>query len=104
MTVKLYERSVVRQYTKARSTNYGVKLWGLCYGCCGYSLTQNLLLGSSAGSVSGRDVVIELTEQYFDKGHHAVHCDRFFYHLSGTVFEVEKNWDGGYIFHHFFTT
>ncbi|KAI6651798.1 hypothetical protein LOD99_5045 [Oopsacas minuta] len=81
MMVKFYGRSVVRQYIKVKPTKYGVKLWGLCCVCCGYSLTQNLYLGSSAGSVSGRDVVIQLTEPYFDKGH-VVYCDRFFSHLD----------------------
>ena len=44
MMVKFYGRSVVRQYIKAKPTKYGVKLWGLCCGCCGYSLTQNLYI------------------------------------------------------------
>ena len=42
---------------------------------------QTLFLGSSAGTVSGRDVVIQLTEPYFDNGH-VVYCERFFCHLD----------------------
>ena len=77
MMVKFYGRSVVRQYIKSKPTKYGVKLWALCCACCGFFLTQNMCLGSSVGSVSGCDVVIQLTEPYFDKGH-VVYCDRFF--------------------------
>ena len=81
MMVKFYGKSVVRQYIKSKPTKYGVKLWALCCACCGFSLTQNMYLGSSVGSVSGRDVVIQLTEPYFDKGH-VVYCDRFCSHLD----------------------
>ena len=81
MMIKFYGRSVLRQYIKSKPTKYGIKLWGLCCGCCGYSLRQTIYLGSSAGTVSGRDVVIQLTEPYFDRGH-VVYCDRFFSYLD----------------------
>ena len=81
MMIKFYGRSVVRQYMKSKPTKYGVKLWALCCACCGYSLTQKMYLGSSAGAVTGRDVVLQLTEPYYDKGH-VIYCDSFFSHLD----------------------
>ena len=77
MMVKFYGRSVIRQYIKEKPTKYGVKLWAICCACCGYSLTQNMYLGSTAGAVGGRDVVIQLSEPFLDKGH-VIYCDRFF--------------------------
>ena len=81
MMIKFYGRSVVRQYIKSKPTKYGIKLWALCCACCGYSLTQKMYLGSSAGAVSGRDVVLQLTEPYYDRGH-VIFCDNFFSHLD----------------------
>ena len=81
MMVKFYGRSVIRQYIKVKPTKYGVKLWAICCACCGYSLTQEIYLGSTAGSVGGRDVVLQLTEPLMDKGH-VIYCDRFFSHLD----------------------
>ena len=81
MMVKFYGRSVVRQYIKAKPTKYGVKLWSICYGCCRYSLTQTIYLGSKSESVGGRDVVLQLSQPFLDKGH-VIYCDRFFSHLD----------------------
>ena len=81
MMVKFYGRSVVRQYIPAKPHKYGVKLWAICCSCCGYSLTQNLYLGGSVIPEGGRDVILELTEPYYDKGH-VIYCDRFFTHLD----------------------
>ncbi|KAI6646989.1 piggyBac-derived 2-like [Oopsacas minuta] len=81
MMVKFYGRSVIRQYIKSKPTKYGVKLWSICCSCCGYSLTQNIYLGSTVEKVGGRDVVLQLTEPYLDKGH-VKYCDRFFSHLD----------------------
>ena len=81
MMVKFYGRSVVRQYMPAKPHKYGVKLWSICCSCCGYSLTQSIYLGGSVESEGGRDVVLELAEPYFDKGH-VIYCDRFFSHLD----------------------
>ena len=79
--VKFYGRSVVRQYMPQKPTKYGVKLWGLCCSCCGYSITQEMYLGSTVEVVGGRQVVIQLAEPYFHKGH-VIYCDRFFSHLD----------------------
>ena len=81
MVVKFYGRSIVRQHIPSKPHKYGVKLWGLCCACCGYSLNQSLYLGSSGQAEGGRDVVIQLGEPYFDKGH-VIYCDRFFSHLD----------------------
>ena len=81
MMIKFYGRSVVRQYIKAKPTKYGVKLWAICCGCCGYSFTQDMYLGGTAGHVGGRDVVLQLSEPFLDKGH-VIYCDRFFSHLD----------------------
>ena len=81
MMVKLYGRSVLRQYMPAKPNKYGIKLWAVACACCGYSLTQNIYLGSSVQSVGGRDVVLQLAEPYFEKGH-VIYCDRFFSHLD----------------------
>ena len=79
--IKFYGRSVVRQYIKAKPTKYGVKLWAICCGCCGYSFTQDMYLGGTAGHVGGRDVVLQLSEPFLDKGH-VIYCDRLFSHLD----------------------
>ena len=79
--VKFYGRSILRQYMPAKPNKYGVKLWAICCACCGYSLTQNIYLGSSVQSVGGREVVLQLAEPYLDKGH-VIYCDRFFSHLD----------------------
>ena len=81
MMVKFYGRSVIRQYIKSKSTKYGVKLWSICCSCCGYSLTQNIYLGNTAEKVGGRDVALQVTEPYLDKGN-IIYCDRFFSHLD----------------------
>ena len=81
MMVRFYGRSVLRQYMPAKPNKYGVKLWAICCACCGYSLTQNIYLGSSVQTVGGRDVVLQLSEPYFEKGH-VIYCDRFFSHLD----------------------
>ena len=81
MMVKFYGRSVVRQYIPAKPHKYGVELWAICCSCCGYSLTQNLYLGGSVIPEGGRDVILEFTEPYYDKGH-VIYCDRFFTHLD----------------------
>ena len=49
MMIKFYGQSLVRQYIKSKPTKYGVKLWSMCCACCGYSLTQNIYLGSTVG-------------------------------------------------------
>ena len=49
--------------------------YGFSY--CDYFLTQNMYSGISVGTCSGRDVAIQLTQPYFDKGH-VVYCHRFF--------------------------
>ena len=77
MMVKFYGRSAVQQYIKAKPTKYGVKLWSICCGSCGYSLTQTIYLGSTSESVGGRDVVLQLSQPFLDKGH-VIYCDRFF--------------------------
>ena len=79
--VKFYGRSVLRQYIKAKPNKYGIKLWSICCACCGYSLAQDLYLGSTVESVGGRDVVLQLANPYLDKGH-IIYCDRFFSHLD----------------------
>ena len=81
MMIKFYGRSIVRQYIKAKPTKYGIKLWAICCGCCGYSFTQEMYLGGTAGHVGGRDVVLQLSEPFLDKGH-VIYCDRFFSHLD----------------------
>ena len=85
MMIKFYGPSVVRQYIKSKPTKYGVKLWSMCCACCGYSLTQNIYLGSTVGPVGGRDVVLRLSEPYLDKGH-VIYCDRFFSHLDTAAY------------------
>ena len=90
MMVKFYGRSVIRQYIKSKPTKYGVKLWSICCSCCGYSLTQNIYLGSTAEKVGGRDVVLQLTEPYLDKGH-IIYCDRFFSHLDLASYLRSRN-------------
>ena len=80
MMVKFYGRSVIRQYISSKPHKYGVKLWAICCSCCGYSL-QNLYLGGSVQSEGGKDVVLKLTQPYFDKGY-VVYCDRFFSHID----------------------
>ena len=79
--VKFYGRSVLRQYIKAKPNKYGIKLWSICCACCGYSLAQDLYLGSTVEAVGGRDVVLQLANPYLDKGH-IIYCDRFFSHLD----------------------
>ena len=81
MMVKFYGRSIVRQYIKSKPHKFGIKLWSICCACCGYSLTQNIYLGSTVESVGGRDVVLQLSQAYLDKGH-VIYCDRFFSHLD----------------------
>ena len=81
MMVKSYGRSVLRQYMPAKPNKYGIKLWSICCACCGYSLTQDLYLGSSVESVGGRKVVTQLAEPFCDRGH-VIYCDRFFSHLD----------------------
>ena len=81
MMVKFHGRSVLRQYIKAKPHKYGIKLWAICCACCGYSLKQNIYLGSTVESVGGRDVVLQLTQPYLDKGH-VIYCDRFFSHMD----------------------
>ncbi|KAI6659396.1 hypothetical protein LOD99_10842 [Oopsacas minuta] len=39
------------------------------------------LPGQGGEKVGGRDVVLQLTEPYLDKGH-VIYCDRFFSHLD----------------------
>ena len=64
MMVKFYGRSVLHQYIKAKPHKYGIKLWAICCACCGYSLKQNIYLGSTVKSVGGRDVVLQLTQRH----------------------------------------
>ena len=90
MMVKFYGRSVIRQYIKSKPTKYGVKLWSICCACCGYSLTQNIYLGSTAEKVGGRDVVLQLSEPYLDQGH-IKYCDRFFSHLDLAAYLRSRN-------------
>ena len=47
---------------KAKLHRYGFKLWAICCDCCGYSLEQDLYLGSSVESTGGLDVVIQLSQ------------------------------------------
>ena len=79
--VKFYGRSQIRQYMKSKPAKYGIKLWGLACGECGYCLRQELYLGSSVESGGGRDVVLQLSEGYLDQGY-IIYCDRFFSHLD----------------------
>ena len=58
MMDKFYGRSVLRQYMPAKPNKYGVKFWAICCSCCGYSLTQDIYLGSSVESVGGRQEVM----------------------------------------------
>ena len=53
MMLKFYGKSVLRQYMPAKPNKYGIKLWAVACACCGYSLTQNIYLGSSVQSVGG---------------------------------------------------
>ena len=97
MMVKFYGRSVLRQYIKAKPHKYGIKLWAICCACCGYSLKQNIYLGSTVESVGGRDVVLQLTQPYLDKGH-VIYCDRFFSHMDLAAYlpTLTTNWHGRY--------
>ena len=79
--LKSYGSSVLCQYIKAKPQRYGIKLWAICSACCGYSLKQNIYLGSIVESVGGRDVVLQLTQPYLDEGH-VIYCDRFFSHMD----------------------
>ena len=81
MMVKFYDRSVLGVYIKAKPHKYGIKLWAICCACCGYSLKQNIYLGSTVESVGGRGVVLQLIQPYLDKGH-VIYCDRFFFHMD----------------------
>ena len=81
MMVKSYGRSILRQYMPAKPNKYGIKLWSICCACCGYSLTQDIYLGSSIESVGRRKVVTHLSELYLDRGH-VIYCDRFLSHLD----------------------
>ena len=79
--VKSCGRSILRQYMPAKPNKYGIKLWSIWCTCCGYSLAQDIYLGSSVESVGGRKVVTQLSEPYLDRGH-VIYCDRFFTHLD----------------------
>ena len=81
MMVRYYGRSVLKQYIKRKPNKYGIKLWALCCSCCGYSISQNLFLGSKTETVGGRDVVLNFGEIYFDKGH-VIYCDSYFSFLD----------------------
>ena len=85
MMVKIYGRSVLRLYIKAKPHKYGIKLWAICCACSGYSLIQNIYLGSTVGKVGGKDVVLQLTQVYLGKDH-VIYCDRFFSHLNLAAF------------------
>ena len=78
MMVKFYGKGVLRHNMPAKPTKYGIKLWAVACACCGYSLIQNIYLGSSVQFVGGCDVVLQLAEPYFEKGH-VIHCNRFFW-------------------------
>lgn len=77
MLIPSYHRTRIRQYMKAKPHKYGFKLWAICCACCGYSLKQDLYLGSSVESTGGRDVVLQLSQPYLSRGH-VVFADRFF--------------------------
>ena len=79
--VKSYGRSILCHYMPAKPSKYGIKLWSICCACCGYSLAQDIYLGSSVESVGGRKVVTQLSEPYLDRGY-VIYCDRFFSHLD----------------------
>ena len=81
MMVKFYGRNVLRQYIKAKPHKYGIKLWAICCECCGYSIKQNIYLEGTVEKVGGRDVVLQLTQPYLEKGH-VVYCDRLFSNMD----------------------
>ena len=90
MMVKFYGRSVIRQYIKSKPTKYGVNLWSICCSCCGYSLTQNIYLGSTAEKVCGHEVVLQLAEPFMNRSH-IIYCDRFFSHLYLATYLRSRN-------------
>lgn len=73
-------RLYFKQYSPAKPTKWGVKVWMLCESVTGYCLNFNVYTGrrrSVSPHGTGHDVVMELCHPYFHRHHH-VYFDRFF--------------------------
>ncbi|XP_060702870.1 piggyBac transposable element-derived protein 4-like isoform X1 [Hemiscyllium ocellatum] len=73
-------RLYFKQYSPAKPTKWGLKVWMLCEAASGYCLNFDIYTGRrrmSSGHSLGHDVVTELCQPYLHRNHH-IYFDRFF--------------------------
>ncbi|XP_067910284.1 piggyBac transposable element-derived protein 4-like [Heterodontus francisci] len=72
-------RLYFKQYSPAKPTKWGLKVWMLCEAESGYCLNFSIYTGRKTASQFsvGYDVVMDLCRPYFHRNHH-IYFDRFF--------------------------